>query len=155
MGKTKKYYKVNKLEDKEFKRIVGVSRYTFKEMVKVVRKHYLERKSNGGTIRSLSANDEVLMMLEYYREYRTFAHLGIDYGVSESTAHYVVTKIEKILIKDSQFHLETLKHTLPTEDVNNIDVVVVDVTESQCERPKKNKKNIIQEKRKNILKKHK
>jgi len=155
MGKTKKYYKVNKLEDKEFKRIVGVSRYTFKEMLKVVRKHYRERKSNGGRIRSLSANDEVLMMLEYYREYRTFAHLGIDYGVSESTAHYVVTKIEKILIKDSQFHLETLKHTLPTEDVNNIDVVVVDVTESQCERPKKNKKNIIQEKRKNILKKHK
>lgn len=155
MAKTKKYYKVNKLDEKNFKRIVGVKRDTFKEMVKVVRKHYRERKSKGGSPKSLSANDEVLMMLEYYREYRTFAHLGVDYGVSESTAHYVVTKIEKVLIKEPEFHLETLKHTLPTEDIDNIDVVVVDVTESECERPKKNSEITTQAKRRDILKKHK
>ena len=155
MGKTKKYNKVNKLEDSNFKRIVGVNRESFKDMVKLIRKHYRERKSKGGTIRSLSANDEVLMMLEYYREYRTFAHLGLDYGVSESTAHYIVTKIEKILIKDPKFHLETLKHTIATEDIDNIDIVVVDVTESECERPKKSKNNTTQEKRKSIHKKHK
>ena len=155
MGKTIKYNKVNKLDDKDFKRVVGVSRNTFKDMVRVVRRHYRQKKSNGGTKRSLSANDETLMMLEYYREYRTFKHLGVDYGVSESTAHYIVTKIEKILIKDPQFHLEKLKHTTPIDDANNIDIFVVDVTESQCERPKKNKGNITQVKRKNIHKKHK
>ncbi|MDQ7060427.1 MAG: transposase family protein [Sulfurimonas sp.] len=154
MAKTRKYYKVNKLENKDFKRIVGVNKDTFKDMVKVIRKHYRDRKSKGGTNKSLSANDEVLLMLEYYREYRTFAHLGIDYGVSESTAHYTVTKIEKILIKEPQFHLETLKHIVPTEDLNNIKITVVDVTESECERPKK-QKSTIQVKRKSILKKHK
>ncbi len=151
MAKTIKYFKVNKLIDKDFRRVVGVTRDTFKDMVKVVRKHYRENKAKGGTKKSLSANDETLMMLEYYREYRTFKHIGVDYGVSESTAHYIVTKIEKILIKEPQFHLKTLKHAIPTEDANKLEIVVVDVTESQCERPKKSKNNTTQVKRKSIL----
>lgn len=155
MAKTIKYHKVNKLTDEDFRRVVGVKKETFKDMVKVVRQHYKERKRKGGTNKSLSANDETLMMLEYYREYRTFKHMGVDYGVSESTAHYIVTKIEKILIQEPQFHLETLKHAIPVRDANDIEIVVVDVTESQCERPKKSKNDIIQVKRKSTLKKHK
>ncbi len=146
MGKTIKYFKVNKLTDKDFRRVVGVKRDTFKDMVKVVRRHYKKKKVKGGTNKSLSANDETLMMLD--REYRTFKHIGVDYGVSESTAHYIVTKIEKILIQEPQFHLKTLKHAIPIEDTNNLEIVVVDVTESQCERPKKSKKDTTQVKRK-------
>jgi len=155
MAKTIKYSKVKKLSERDFKRVVGVKIETFKDMVKVVRKHYRDKRSHGGTKKTLSTTDETLMMLEYYREYRTFKHIGVDYGVSESTAHYIVTKIEKILIKEPQFHLKTLKHTIPTDNANDIDIVVVDVTESECERPKKSKKDIIQVKRKNIPKKHK
>ena len=150
MSKTIKYYKVNKLKDTDFRRVVGVKRETFKEMVKVVRKHYRQTKTKGGTPKSLSANDETLMMLEYYREYRTFKHLGVDYEVSESTAHYIVTKIEKILIVEPQFHLEKLKHIEPQDDANDIEVTVVDVTESQCERPKKSKNITTQERKRNI-----
>lgn len=151
MAKTIKYYKVNKLSNEDFKRVVGVKKETFKEMVKVVTKHYRQTKSKGGTNRSLSANDETLMMLEYYREYRTFKHLGVDYGVSESTAHYIVTKIEKILIVQPQFHLDRLKHVEPKEDTNNIEITIVDVTETQCERPKKSKNITTLGKRKSIL----
>ena len=95
MAKTIKYRKVNKLKDEDFRRVVGVKRETFKEMVKILKKHYRQNKTKGGTTKSLSANDETLMMLEYYREYRTFKHLGVDYEVSESIAHYIVSKIEK------------------------------------------------------------
>jgi len=150
MSKTKKYCKVNKLNESDFKRVVGVKRDTFKEMVKVVNRYYRSKKVKGGTKRALSTNDEVLLMLEYYREYRTFKHLGVDYEVSESTAHYIVTKIEKILIVEPQFHLEKLKHIEPKCDENEITITVVDVTESQCERPKKNKNITTQEKRKSI-----
>ena len=153
MAKTIKYCKVNKLNNEDFKRVTGVRRNTFEDMVKVVRKHYREKKSKGGTSKSLSANDEILLMLEYYREYRTFKHIGVDYGVSESTAHYIVTKIEKILIKEPQFHLSSLKYIEPQEDAQDIEITVVDVTESQCERPKKSKNNTTQVKRKSILKK--
>ena len=149
MGKTIKYRKINKLSETDFRRVVGVKRETFKDMVKVVRRHYRQMKSKGGTNKSMSANDETLMMLEYYREYRTFKHLGVDYRVSESTAHYVVTKIEKILISYPQFHIEKLKHKEP-QDESNIEIMVVDVTESQCERPKKSKSDTTLERRKSI-----
>jgi hypothetical protein len=151
MSKTIKFYKVNRLKDSDFKRVVGVRKETFKAMVKVVRKHYREMKSKGGRKKAMFANDETVMMLEYYREYRTFKHLGIDYEVSESTAHYIVTKIEKILIVNSQFHLEKLKQIVPLEDSKMIEVRVVDVTESECERPKKSRNCITQGKRKSIL----
>lgn len=152
MAKTRKYCKVNKLSDEDFKRVVGVKRDTFKEMVKVVRKHYNNRKAKGGRKRNLSVNDEILMMLEYYREYRTFKHIGVDYGVSESTAHYIVTKIEKILIVEPQFHLDKFKYIKPKEDANDIEITVVDVTESQCERPKKTKKLLLWKEKKAYFK---
>ena len=148
MSKTIKYSKVRNLNDKDFKRVIGAKRDTFKDMVKVVNRYYRERKVKGGTTRALSTNDEVLLMLEYYREYRTFKHLGVDYGVSESTAHYIVTKIEKILINEPQFHLEKLKHIEPESGDNDIEITVVDVTESQCERPKKSKNITTQERKK-------
>ncbi len=69
MAKTIKYRKVNKLKDEDFKRD------TFKEMVKIIRRHYRQNKIKGGTTKSLSANDETLMMLEYYREYRIFCSI--------------------------------------------------------------------------------
>jgi hypothetical protein len=149
MAKTVKYRKVKNLTEQDFKRVVGVKKDTFKDMVKVVRKHYRNKKSKGGREPSLSANDETLMMLEYYREYRTFKHLGVDYEVSESTAQYIVAKIEKVLISEPKFHLDKLKHIEPNEDANPIEVVVVDVAESQCERPKKSRSITTQGKRKN------
>ncbi len=150
MAKTIKYYKINKLSDEDFKRVVGVSRETFKMMVDVITKHYSQAKAKGGRTRSLVPKDEVLMTLEYYREYRTFKHIGVDYGVSESTAHYVVTKVEKLLIKDQRFHLTSLKHT-KSSNAQNIDVIVVDVTESPCERPKKSKEITTPERKNDIL----
>ena len=62
MAKTIKYSKVRNLTDKDFKRVVGVKKETFKEMLKVIRKHYREMKVKGGTSRALSATDELLIL---------------------------------------------------------------------------------------------
>ena len=150
MAKTIKYYKVNTLTDADFKRVTGVSRDTFKLMLEVVINHYLAIKSNGGRKSKLSYSDQILMTLEYYREYRTYKHIGVDYGLSESSVHYTVKKIEEVLIKDERFHLPSLKKTQPIND-DNIEVIVIDVTESPCERPKKSKEDITQVKRNVIL----
>lgn len=143
MAKTIKYSKTTKLSDEDFKRVTGVTRETFIFMTNVLIAHYKKKKPKGGRARSLVPRDEILLMLEYYREYRTFKHIGIDYGVSESTAHYVVTKVEKVLINDERFHLSSLKHTKPS-DTKNLEMIVIDATESSCERPKKSKDNTIQ-----------
>ena len=150
MAKTIKYQKVNKLNSEDFKRVTGVSKDTFALMKDVVTKHYLKHRSSGGRKKSHSPSDQILMMLEYYREYRTYKHMAIDYNTSESTVHYTVKKIEEILLSDDRFHLPSLKKSRPIND-SSIDVVVIDVTESPCERPKKSKSITTQAKRRDTL----
>lgn len=138
MPKTIKYQKVNKLSNEDFKRVTGVSKDTFTLMKEVVTKYYQKARAKGGAKKTHTPSDQILMMLEYYREYRTYKHMAIDYNTSESTVHYTVKKIEEILLQDDRFHLPSLKKIRPTDE-SSIDVIVVDVTESPCERPKKSK----------------
>jgi len=53
--------------------------------------------------------DQVLMTLEYLREYRTQYHIGTDWGVSESTVCRTTQKIENILIRSGVFSLPKKK----------------------------------------------
>ena len=80
--------------------------------------------------------DQVLMTLEYWREYRTYFHIGQSWGVNESTAYRIICKVEGILSNSRTFTLPG-KKKLQTSD-SQIKVVVVYVTESPIERPKKN-----------------
>jgi len=137
-----KYEKVEKLDDATFKRLVGVEKETFAKMVEVVKEYEENRKKGlgiGGRKQSLCIEDKILLMLEYYREYRTLAHIGLDYGVSEATAWRVVRNVEEILIKSGNFSLSGKKVLKDKNDVE-ITYVVIDVTESPIQRPKKTKK---------------
>jgi hypothetical protein len=88
------------------------------------------------------------MTLEYWREYRTYFHLGQSWGVDESTAYRIIRKIEDTLTKSRAFTLPGKKR-LANSDYQ-LQVVIVDVTESPIERPKKNKKSSTVEKRSSI-----
>jgi hypothetical protein len=72
----------------------------------------------------------------YYREYRTQFHIGVTYGISESRVCEIIKEVEEVLIKDTRFHLPGKKSLLKEE--NHFEVVLIDVTESPVERPKKN-----------------
>ncbi|MBP6869890.1 hypothetical protein KBC04_03345 [Candidatus Babeliales bacterium] len=89
------------------------------------------------------------MMLEYAREYTTYASIGLTYGLSEPTTFKVIRWVEDVLIKDNRFHLPG-KNAL-FKDENNFEIILVDVTESPIERPKKNKEHIIRERKNGIL----
>ena len=41
----------------------------------------------------------LLMTMEYLREYRTYAHIGMSYGISESNTYYAIRWIEDTIIK--------------------------------------------------------
>jgi hypothetical protein len=71
--------------------------------------------------------------------------IGADYAVSKSTVCETVQWVEDMLGKDKTFQLPG-KRILKTPG-DTIQYVVVDVTESPIERPKKAKKSIIREKR--------
>lgn len=86
------------------------------------------------------------MTLEYLREYRTYFHIAQSWGVNESTAYRIVRKVEDYLIASEVFSLPGKKKLL--EPDQEIKVVVVDVTESQIERPQKNRNGFTVAKRK-------
>jgi hypothetical protein len=78
------------------------------------------------------------MTLEYLREYRTYFHIAQQWEINESTAYRIIRKVEDILIKSSEFRIPGKKELLKSE--SKIEIVVIDVTETPRERPKKNRK---------------
>ncbi len=69
------YKQVKHLKTEDFKRLCGVRPETFTEMVSVVQERSPSKKKTGRPGK-LSVEDQVLMTLEYWREYRTYFHIG-------------------------------------------------------------------------------
>jgi hypothetical protein len=141
------YNKLSKLKDAQFRRKTGVKRNTFNKMVEIVKGVEEARKKILGRPQKLCYEDQVLMTLEYLREYRTYFSLGQIYDLSEANTYKIVKKIENILIKSKEFRLPNRKVVF--EDPN-IEVIVVDAAESSIERPKKNKENTTPERKRSI-----
>jgi hypothetical protein len=143
-----KYEQAKHLKPAEFKRFWGVKLQTFEQMVEIVSQHEGQKKKSGRPGKT-HLEDQVLMTLEYWREYRTYFHIGQSWGVTESTACRIIRKIEKILSQSRVFSLPGKKCL--QESNTSLDVIVIDVTESPIERPKKNKNASLAAKRKGIL----
>ncbi|MCA2878179.1 IS5 family transposase [Microcystis sp. M051S1] len=132
------YEQVKTLKPTEFKRLCGLYPDTFKDMVTVLKAEKVWQKKTGRPSQ-LSTEDQLLITLEYWREYRTYFHLGNSWGVNESTAYRIVRKVENILIKSGLFNLPRKKALL--ESNSEIEVIGVDVSEQEIERPKKKQKS--------------
>ena len=144
-----KYETIEHLKESDFKRLTGVQRETFEQMLKVVEKGLRDF----GRPPKLSRADQLLMTLMYWREYRTEFHIAQSYGVSEATVCRTIRKVEDILVRSKKFRLPGKKTLQPSDTV--FEVVLIDVSEQPIERPKKAKKGITAAKRGDTLKKHK
>ena len=140
-----KYTNAIKLNDADFKRLTGVKKDSFSKMVEILSDAYILKHSKGGRKPKLTIENQLMLTLEYYREYRTMFHIGVDYGLAKSNVCEIINWVENTLVKDGTFSLPSKKALL--RDDNDIEIVLVDVTECPIERPKKNKKSITQEKR--------
>ena len=140
-----KYDQIKGLGDEKFRRLTGVKHSTFDKMVEILKDADQEKKCRGGRKNKLSIENQLLMALEYLREYRTYFHIGQSYGVSESSAYKSTRWIEDTLVKHPDFALPGRKALLKSD--HEYEVVCIDVAESPIERPKKNKDTFIQVKR--------
>jgi len=149
------YKDIEHLSPSQFKRLTGVKKEVFSQMLDCVNNHkQSQRKHHSrGAPPKLTNADKLLLMLMYYREYRSQFHIGITYGISESRVCEIISETERILIADKRFHLPGKKELLKAE--NDFEVVLIDVTESPIECHKKNSETIIQGKRNDIPKKRK
>ena len=141
-----KYEIIKEYSDKQFRRITGVKRATFEKMLEILKKAYAEKHRRRGRKPKLSIEDQLLAALEYWREYRTYAHIAANYGIDESNIYRSIKWIEETLIKDGTFSLPGRKELLKSNA--EYEVILVDATETPVERPQKNKENIIQERKK-------
>jgi transcriptional antiterminator len=138
---------ISQLQGKKFRRYTGIYRRVYDEMLVCVREvKSTERKHpTKGVSSALSIENQLLMTVMYWREYRDQEHLAVDYGISQSTVSRTIREIEDILIKSGQFSLPGRK-SLRTKD-GQYELVIVDVCETPTERPKKNKSESIVAKR--------
>jgi Helix-turn-helix of DDE superfamily endonuclease len=129
------YEQMKHLPPEDFKRACGVHPQTFETMLQVLRAHE-QRKVKPGRPSRLSLEDQLCMTLQYWREYRTYFHIGLSWGVDESIVCRTVHKIENLLIKSKVFHVPGKKKLCA--EGTAFAVIVVDVAESPVERPQKN-----------------
>ncbi len=137
------YEQTKSLTEGEFKRLFGVKRQTFDEMVGVMHQYTKLKKTSGSP--KLSREDQVLVALKYWRSDRTYCNLASDGGVSESTVCRTVHPVENTLIRSGRFSLPG-KKSLRQEQ--NLEIVAFDVTESPIERPKHGQKRFYSGKKK-------
>jgi Helix-turn-helix of DDE superfamily endonuclease len=130
-----KYEHLNEFPEKLFRRLTGVHRETFEMMVTILLEAQGKRYRKAGRKSSLSIEDKLLMALEYLREYRTYFHLGLSYGLSESACYRACRWVEDVLIKSGEFSLPGKKELLKSNI--EYEVILIDASESPIERPKK------------------
>lgn len=108
------YKEIESLPNEKFKRLTGVKKEVFMLMLEVVENYKLSKRKHPsrGTPAKLSNADKLLLMLMYYREYRSQFHIGVTYGISESRVCEIISEIESILISDKRFHLPGKKELL-------------------------------------------
>jgi hypothetical protein len=146
------YEEVKALKPSDFKRLCGVHHETFNRMIEVVQP-YLKRTGKRGGQPKLSVEEQLLITLEYWREYRTYFHIGQSWGIHESTVCRIVKKVENLLIRSQVFSLPGKRKL--HQAAYEWKVLVVDVTETPIERPKKNSDVITVARKSNILLKRK
>lgn len=136
-----RYEAVKDLKPGHFRRLTGVKPETFTLMVGVLEAAEAARKAaqryRGGKKPKLTLAGQLLMTLEYLREYRTQFHISKGYGIEETRCGRIIRHVEGTLMKGRQFTLPGRKALL--ESNIEYEVVVIDATETPIGRPKKSK----------------
>ncbi len=127
-----RFIEVSEYSEQQFMRLTGVKRGVFRMMIEVIS----QSQRAFGRPRKLSVEDQVLLTLSYWREYRSQFHVASSFGVSEATVCRTVKKVENALLKDKRFHLPGKKAL--HDGSLDLTVIVVDASEQRIERPQKN-----------------
>jgi hypothetical protein len=131
------YEKIEKLGNKEFKLITGVTREVFEEMNAVLQKKHKEEHAKGG-VAGMPVELRLTLSLEYWREYRTFRHMANDHQISKSKINNAVIWVENVLSESNEFKLRELQERFKPNEEAEIKVILIDVEEQPIERPKYN-----------------
>ncbi len=130
----KELEEINKLQDEDYKRLVGVSKADFQFLL--LRLQHLQaddKKRNPMKSRGIKGNltleHQLLLTFYYLRHYATFQILGQFFGISESYCCKVYQKISRYLLRI--LSVSGRKALLD----GDLKAIAIDVTEQPIERP--------------------
>jgi len=140
--KSERVRKALTLADEQFKRLFGVQKDTFYRMLEILQTEWNKQHKRGGKPpERLQVEDKLLLTLQYWREYRTMEHLAYEYNTVKSYIHKSMVWVENTLIREGTFSLPGKNALIAGE--NKPRTIIIDVTESPIERPKKSSENTI------------
>lgn len=124
----------------QFKRLTGVRRETFEQMLRVLRRSEQQKKRSGRPSKLL-LTDQLLLMLMCWREYRTQFHIAKSYGIHEANANRIIRKVKGALVASGAFKMPGKQAARSDEgvDISFMVVDAVDATDTPVERPKKSR----------------
>ena len=144
-----KFDKISK-QKKNFSRLTGVTIKEFQEIVQKARPYWdklmSKKKVSGRTSKLKTLEDELLLLLIYYRFYVSFKFLEILFDMDASNICRHINRLEKILAKAITIKKD---RTLTEQDLT----ILIDATEIAIQRPKRGQRKFYSgKKRKHVLK---
>ena len=133
-------------QKKNFSRLSGVTLSDFLEIVRKVRplwdKFVDSKKVSGRNSKIKSLEDEVLLVLVYYRFYVSFKFMEMLFNLNESNIYRHIQRLEPMLVKVMNI---TKKRDLTQSD---LETIVIDATEIQIQRPTRKQRKFYSGKKK-------
>lgn len=97
-----KYEEISKYSDRKFKRVVGMDRTTFNQVLEILNEEYEQRHLRGRSTK-LSLEDMLLVAMEYWYEQRTYEQIAASYKLAASNVCRSIKWIEEVLARDGTF----------------------------------------------------
>ena len=133
-------------QNRNFSRLTGIKLEEFLEIVEKVRplweKFQRKKKVSGRYSKIKTLEDEVLMLLIYYRFYVTLQFLGLLFDLDESNVCRHIKRIEPMLA--TVIKIKKNRELIQ----NDLETILIDATEVQIQRPKKKQREFYSGKKK-------
>lgn len=104
------YFELKDKSDQDFRKIVGINKLSFNEILNILLKHQKLKTTIGGRPHKIALEDRLIMTLRYLYENRTYHSIGAEYNMVDTTALRNIRSIEDVLIKDNKFNILTNKN---------------------------------------------
>ncbi len=114
--------RMEKISDKAFYLITGIKRITFEKMVSILQKLFDLKELRTGIKNKLSAENILLMAIEYFGGYGTRNALGKSYDLDPISAYHNIKSVEAIFAKALKLNLPLIfdkKKSIADELINN------------------------------------
>lgn len=139
--------RIANLTEEKYVVLFGVHKATFETMFAILESAYKEMRKKGGRERKLSVLDMLIIMLGYYHDYRTMENIAFDYGIHKQRICEAIAWVEQVLVKDGTFALPSKRALVKADSL--IEILIIDATECETERPQKNNRNHTQVRKRN------